>query len=165
MDEEQLTQLVAEAMDLPADERIDFFVNKGMSEEEIDDALQTLQQVEDFDLEQDLNIASKEPEDAAERLSSDAEDDLEQKAQKMADEDNTPVTVTEEDTDGDSDPDKVTAEKEEPESDIARFEDAADELTSEDNSSEEGDVPHDEETSEPENSTNSIAKTLANYRW
>jgi hypothetical protein len=50
-------------------------------------------------------------------------------SQSMANEDNTPVNVSEEDTDGDGDTDKVTLEKEEPE---------------DDNNDEESDKPHDE---------------------
>jgi len=202
MDEEQLTQLIAEAMSLEPDERIDFFVNKGLTEGEIEDVLETIQQVEDFELAQDLNIANKEPEDAAERLSSDAEDELEQKAQKMADEDDTPVTVTEQDTDGDGDTDRETVEKDNTEDDTFTFGTGTDkdgnkhegaltwpkddsdvyvekdldtssesEEPERDNSSESEDKPHDKDITSDvrlkniDNSTNSIAKTLANYRW
>lgn len=77
-------------------------------------------------------------------------------AQAMADEDNTPVEVTEEDSDGDGDTDKKTTEKTEPE------DDSNDEK---DNSSESEDKPHDGKVTSDENSTNNIAKHLSNYRW
>lgn len=86
-------------------------------------------------------------------------------AQAMADEDNTPVEVTEEDSDGDGDTDKKTTEKTEPEDD-------SEDNDEKDNSSESEDKPHDGQVTSDarlkdihENSTNSIAKTLSNYRW
>lgn len=92
----------------------------------------------------------------------DFSDNAEADAQDMADEDTTPVNVTEEDSDGDGDTDKTTVEKEEPEDDSNE---------SKDNSDESEDKPHDSKVTSDvrmkniDNSTNSIAKTLANYRW
>ncbi|MBR6135617.1 MAG: hypothetical protein IKQ22_03935 [Clostridia bacterium] len=86
-------------------------------------------------------------------------------AQAMADEDDTPVEVSEEDSDGDGDTDKKTTEKTEPEDD-------SEDTDEKDNSSESEDKPHDEKVTSDvrlknihENSTNNIAKTLSNYRW
>lgn len=100
-------------------------------------------------------------------------------AQAMADEDDTPVEVTEEDFDGDGDTDKKTVEKTEPEDDTFTFGTGTDkdgnkhegalawseDNDEKDNSSESEDKPHDSKVTSKENSTNSIAKTLSNYRW
>lgn len=66
-------------------------------------------------------------------------------AQDMANEDNTEVSVTEEDSDGDGDMDKVTVEKDEPEDD-EEFSDISDSEMAALKSltSDEGDDPHDE---------------------
>lgn len=81
-----------------------------------------------------------------------------EQAQSMANEDTTPVDVTEEDKDSDGDPDKITIEKQNPEndSDLKPSEDDFADF----NSSEDEDKPHDEE-----NSINRIASHLSNYRF
>ena len=144
MDEEKLLTLVAQAVPMPEDERIPFLLNAGVPEDQMDAAIEMIQDVIDYDNEQNDNIALKEPLDAEDRLDSDAEHELEEQAQNMADGDDTVVEITDEDTDDDGDTDKTTIEKDEPK----------------DNSSESEDKPHDSE-----NSTNSIARHLSNYRY
>lgn len=167
--DELYSQYVVDAADMPEDQRIPHLTSvklddgSSLSQEDIDEILEGIQELNNFDQDQDLNIANKEPEDAAERLSSDAEDELEQKAQKMADEDKTVVKQTEVDKDSDGDTDKVTTEKVEAEDDSQLTdEDRAilDSMDS-DNSNPAEDKPHED----PENRTNSIARLLGDRRF
>lgn len=160
MSEDEFAKIIAQAANLPGDQQIDFMISKGIPEDEMDDALATLQALVDADTVGDENISDKEPHDAAERLASDAEDDIEQKAQNMADEDETEVTVTKEDSDGDGDVDKAEITKESPEEDSG-FSSAAEFFAK----LIENDKPHDEELNDEGNSTNSLAQTISNFRF
>lgn len=162
MDEEKLLKLVAQAVPMPEDSRIPFLIQNGVSEDQMNSAIEMIQDVIDYDNDQNDNIALNEPFDAEDRLESDADNELEEQAQSMADDDNTNVEIIEEDADGDGDTDSKTVEKEEPKDD-SEYE--------EDNSSEAEDKPHDGDISSDvrlkniDNSTNSIARHLASYRW
>lgn len=130
----------------------------GLDQEWQDDILEMVHNAQGDTQGEDVQAADALADANAEDFSDNAEAD----AQDMADEDSTPVSVTEEDSDGDGDTDKTTVEKEEPEDDSNE---------SKDNSDESEDKPHDSKVTSDvrmkniDNSTNSIAKTLANYRW
>ena len=159
MDEEQLTNIIAQAAALSDDEVVPFLTDQGLSEEDIDEAMEVLEALKGMDAEAKDNITNTEPGDAAERIASDNMDDAEQAAAKMADEDDSEVTVTEEDKDSDGDMDKVTIKKEEPEDDMSLTDEERSALDAYMNG-ESGDTPHD-----AENSTNSIAQHLSQYRY
>ena len=117
MDEEEFAKLVAQAAGMQPDEATKFLTEQGLSADDVTDALDVLNQLNDNDITAKGVIAEKEPADAAERIASDEINEIEEQAQKMADEDDTPVKVTEEDSDSDGDTDKVTAEKKETDDD------------------------------------------------
>lgn len=146
--ETMVTDIVSGLVDLSDDEVQNKLNEYDLPQEWKDDILDTLSAVR----ESEAGVANL-PQNA------DFAAEVEADAQAMANEDNTPVEVTEEDKDSDGDTDKKTIEKTETKND------------EEDNSSESEDKPHDSKVTSDvrlknvDNSTNSIARTLANYRW
>lgn len=166
--EEIITDLAAGLIDASDEEIAEKLAKYDLSPEDMEDVMQTIQDVRDAEATEDIHAAGEDLDKV------DAMADTQ--AQSMANEDNTPVTVTKEDKDSDGDADKVTIEQDGNEDDLSNEAHSAidtlvnnsDELKesadfqneSEDHSSEEADKPHDEE-----NSTNQIANHLANYRF
>lgn len=111
MDEELFAKAIAAAIELSDDEVVSYLEKAGLSPEEIDEALDIIEELSKVNEQTYDNIASKEPGDSAERIASDKMAATEEAAQKMANEDDTDVKVTEEDKDEDGDTDKVTVEK------------------------------------------------------
>ena len=138
--DEMITDIVNGLVD-KSDEEIQAELDKeGLPKEWQDELWQNIREAR---LPSTDEAAAKLPQNAD--FAAEAEAD----AQNMANEDDTAVEVTEEDSDGDGDTDKKTVEKESSEDDSEK-----------DNAFESGDKPHDSD-----NSTNNIAKTLSNYRW
>lgn len=159
--EEIITDLAAGLIDASDEEIAEKLAHYNLSPEDMEDVMQTIQDVRDAEATEDIHAAGADLDKV------DAMADAH--AQAMANEDNTPVTVTKEDKDSDGDADKVTIEQDGNEDDLKFSDEDKEALTaafneldknSEDHSSEEADKPHDEE-----NSTNQIANHLANYRF
>lgn len=151
MPEDKLMEILVDAAELPADQQIDFLLSKGVPEDQMDECLEAILMLDEADETGDGNIVATEPGEAAERLASDKDAALEEKAQKMADEDDSKVKVTSVDKDGDGDTDKETIEKKNPDDDEVK-------------NSEAGDKPHDSEVAGEDLSdeeVNQIADELA----
>lgn len=92
--EEMVTKIASEYIDMPEDKVLEELKTAGFDQEDIDDIMETIAEVK-----------------AAETGST------EEEAQQMANEDSTPVKVTEVDKDSDGDADKTVVEKKEPDDD------------------------------------------------
>lgn len=92
--EEMVTKIASEYIDMPEDKVLEELKTAGFDQEDIDDIMETIAEVK-----------------AAETGST------EEEAQQMANEDSTPVKVTEVDKDSDGDVDKTIVEKKEPDDD------------------------------------------------
>ncbi|MBP5594485.1 MAG: hypothetical protein J6Y02_03820 [Pseudobutyrivibrio sp.] len=147
--ETMVSDLALGLIDLPEDQMKAELKSYNLSPDWEEDILQLVHDIKEAEA-----TAAEMPQNA------DFAKEAEADAQAMANEDSTPVTVTEDDTDGDGDTDTKSIQKDEPKNDDAS-----------DNSSEEKDKPHDSKVSSDErlknidNSTNSIARHLASYRW
>lgn len=177
--EAMVVDLAMSLMDLPDDQVEVELDSYNLPPDWREDVLTTLKEVKEAEAKADDPSSLN---NGVEDFSADAETD----AQNKANEDDTPVTVTEEDSDADGDTDKTTIEKDEPEDDSFTFGTGVDKdgnkhegvftwpedsNKDKDNSNESEDKPHDSKVTSDvrmkniDNSTNSIARTLANYRW
>lgn len=166
--EEALARLVAQVVAMPPEARADYLKNEwGLNDDEVASLLEDVAAVEDADKTADTNVTAEgiksgNISDSLDRIASDQDNELEEKAAKMAGGDNTDVTVTEADTDGDGDVDKAEAEvkKEKPEDDSKN--------------SEADDKPHDKDLTDEQideayakangNKTNQFARHLNGLR-
>lgn len=172
MDEELFAKAIAAAIELSDDEVVPYLEKAGLSPEEIDEALDVIEELGKANEQAYDNIASKEPGDSAERIASDKLAATEEAAQKMANEDDTEVKVTEEDKDEDGDSDKVTVEKSDNEDDgkLSAEEEAAlndfwgGSSDKSDNSDESDDKPHDSEVLS-DRSLKNIIGTLSSFKY
>lgn len=123
MDEELFAKAIAAAIELSDDEVVPYLEKAGLSPEEIDEALDIIEELGKAEGLADANLdpinidsvdkladANIDPIniDSVDKL---ADANTKKAAQKMANEDDTEVKVTEEDKDEDGDTDKVTVEK------------------------------------------------------
>ena len=121
--EEALARLVAQVVAMPSEARADYLKNEwGLNDDEVASLLEDVAAVEDADKAADTNVTAEgiksgNISDSLDRIASDQDNELEEKAAKMAGSDGTDVTVTEADTDGDGDVDKAEIKKEKPEDD------------------------------------------------
>lgn len=164
--EEALARLVAQVVAMPPEARADYLKNEwGLNDDEVASLLEDVAAVEDADKTADTNVTAEgiksgNISDSLDRIASDQDNELEEKAAKMAGGDNTDVTVTEADTDGDGDVDKAEVKKEKPEDDSKN--------------SEADDKPHDKDLTDEQideayakangNKTNQFARHLNGLR-
>lgn len=138
--EEALARLVAQVVAMPPEARADYLKNEwGLNDDEVASLLEDVAAVENADNVADTNVTAEgiksgNISDSLDRIASDQDNELEEKAAKMAGSDGTDVTVAESDTDGDGDIDKAEIKKEKPEDDSKN--------------SEAEDKPHDKEVAE-----------------
>lgn len=92
--EEMITKIASEYMDMPEEQVVADLKANGFDKEDIDDIMQTITEVKGAEA-----------------------GTVENQAQQMANEDNTPTEVTETDKDSDGDVDKTVIEKKEPDDD------------------------------------------------
>ena len=166
MSEEELTKAIAAAIELSDDEIVPYLEKAGLSPEEIDEALDIIEELSKANEQAYDNITSKEPGDSAERIASDKMAATEEAAQKMANEDGTAVKVTEEDKDDDGDTDKVTVEKSDNEDDskLSAEEEAALNEFWGGNSDKSDDKPHDTDVVS-DRSLKNIIGTLSSFKY
>ena len=164
--EEALARLVAQVVAMPPEARADYLKSEwGLSDNEVASLLEDVAAVEDADKAADTNVIAEGVKngnigDSVDRIASDQDNELEEKAAKMAGSDGTNVTITETDTDSDGDTDKAEIKKEKPEDDTK-------------NSAAE-DKPHDDSLTDEQideayaeansNKTNQFAKHLSGLR-
>lgn len=164
--EEALARLVAQVVAMPPEKRADYLKNEwGLNDDEVASLLEDVAAVENADNVADTNVTAEgiksgNISDSLDRIASDQDNELEEKAAKMAGSDGTDVTVTESDTDGDGDVDKAEIKKEKPEDDSKN--------------SEAEDKPHDKDLTDEQideayakangNKTNQFARHLNGLR-
>lgn len=164
--EEAFARLVAQVVAMPPESRVDYLKNEwGLDDYEVASLLEDVAAVENADSAADANVVAEgiksgNISDSLDRIASDQDNELEEKAAKMASGDNTDVTVTEADTDGDGDVDKAVVKKEKPEDDAKN--------------SEAEDKPHDKDLTDEQideayakangNKTNQFARHLNGLR-
>jgi hypothetical protein len=152
--EEALARLVAQVVAMPPEARADYLKNEwGLDDNEVASLLEDVADVEAADSAADANVVAEGVKsgnisDGLDRIASDQDAELEEKAVKMAKDDSTDVKVTETDKDSDGDTDKVEIEKKKPDDDEVK-------------NSEEGDKPHDEEAAEEGPTDEEIDKAYA----
>lgn len=164
--EEALARLVAQVVAMPPEARADYLKNEwGLDDNEVASLLEDVADVEAADSASDVNVVAEGVKsgnisDSLDRIASDQDAELEEKAAKMADGDSTDVTVTETDKDSDGDVDKAEIEKKKPEDDSKN--------------SKAEDKPHDEEAAEiaksaineaSNNKTNQFARHLGGIKY
>ena len=159
---EIFADLAADLVDLSDDQIKDRILTYGLDPADMKDVYDTVKQVQEAEAE----AAKNQDPLSLENVDALADANTKQ-AQQMANEDNTEVTVTEEDKDNDGDTDKVTVTKEDNQTDLdPAFKEWAEQHISEgktaedDNSSESDDKPQLSET----NKTNQFARTLSELR-
>lgn len=164
--EEALARLVAQVVAMPPETRAEYLKNEwGLNDDEVASLLEDVADVENADKAADTNVIAEgvkngNIDDSVDRIASDQDSELEEKAAKMAGGDNTDVKVTKTDTDGDGDVDKAEVKKEKPEDDSKN--------------SEAEDKPHDKDLTDEQideayaeandNKTNQFAKHLSGLR-
>ncbi len=158
---EIFADLAADLVDLSDDQIKDRILTYGLDPADMKDVYDTVKQVQAAEAE----AAKNQDPLSLENVDALADANTKQ-AQQMANEDNTEVTVTEEDKDNDGDTDKVTVTKEDNQTDLdPAFKEWAEQHISEgkpaedDNSSESDDKPQ-----LSENKTNQFAKHLSELR-
>lgn len=151
--EEALARLVAQVVAMPPEARADYLKNEwGLDDNEVASLLEDVADVEAADSASDVNVVAEGVKsgnisDSLDRIASDQDAELEEKAAKMAEDDDTDVKVTETDKDSDGDTDKAEIKKEKPEDDSKN--------------SEAEDKPHDEEAAEEGPTDEEIDKAYA----
>ena len=185
--DDEISEVIVKLMNMSDDEAIPYLTSEGYNESDIDEIMDLLEAVKSTEGEATDDILSNdtEPSTVADDMTSGQErvaSDAIEQAEHMANEDDTPVTVEEKDSDNDGDPDKVTIKKDEPEKDkLTPEEEAAwnsffddsskaedkleskPEKKSEDNNDKKNDKPHDQVLSD--RTMKNIISTISSFRF
>lgn len=182
--DDEISEVIVKLMNMSDDEAIPYLTSEGYNESDIDEIMDLLDAVKNTEGETTNDILSNdtEPSTVADDMTSGQErvaSDAIEQAEHMANEDDTPVTVKEKDSDDDGDPDKVTIKKDKPDDDLElspEEEKALDdfygkgnkseskpEKKSEDNNDKKNDKPHDQVLSD--RTMKNIISTISSFRF